>query len=344
MSKAKLEVTVHPQIELLMTVLLTSNYATICESFLGYSIMTEEQTDYVKSIMNHFGHYSDHPIYELLDEMIPKGFALGAPVDAVLSLGTPPWLEKQRSFSSFAIQRACGEEKLDEFVSLLRDFADVSGYMEFLEENQDHYADALQLFRSGVNRKPYVQILEDFYGLEQEWYYIHLTQLSKGSFGFSSDFGSGKLRLYNVCGFNYGLLEDAEAFDRFLNNILWHEFSHPIINPLTQLHAGSIKNPDQNFSVLQAYKHPHAGYGPWDECINEHIIRAVSIYLCRQHVSEALANERLDYEVKLGYLFIPHVLNALATYDQNRDLYPSIDDFYETLLQVFVPSNLPSTK
>ena len=334
---SKLQVTVNPQVELLMVVLLTSNYSTLCKPFLGYSIMTEENTEYVKAIKSYFKHFSNHKIYRILDEMIPKGFALGAPVDIVLSLGSPPSLEKKRDYSSFAVERACGKEKVDVFVELLRDFADKSDFLSFFNENESTYANALQIFNQGVNRNQYIEILENFYGREQDSYDIYLTQLSKGSFGFSSKNGSGRLSLYNVCGFMNNLLKGKSDLEEFLDNILWHEFSHPIINPLTDEYENTIKAPEKIYKKLKTNNHSWPDYSSliWKECVNEHVIRAICIFLCRKYISEPIANKRLDFDIKLGYTLIPSLLEAIAYYDKNRNLYRCFEDLFMELLDIF---------
>lgn len=334
-NKSKLEISINPQIELLMIVLLTSNYPNISKQFLGYNVMSEEKIEYIDKINKFFNQYSKHPIYHLLDEMIPNGFALGAPVEVVLSLDTPPKLEKIRAYSDFAIKRACGENKLNEFIKLLRDFAVKTDFIKFYNKNVVYYSDFLDLFKQETCKLSYVQILEDFYGIEQNSYNIYLTQLSKGSFGPSFINKNGKLDIYNICGFSIRFFDDREALNKFINNILWHEFSHPIINPLTEMHFDLIKKNDYTYEHLKQYKQPNAGYGLWDEFINEHIIRAIAIYLCRKYVDEKIANDRLTFDTNLGYIYIPKILEKIDYYNQNRSLYKDFADFYEELLIVF---------
>lgn len=338
MNKSKLEISVNPQMELLMVVLLTSNYPDISRQILGTSVMTEERTEYVTNIIEHLSHYSDHPIYSLLDELIPKGFALGAPVEAVLSLGVPPKLDKIRDYGSFPLERAGGEEKLQKFTEQLRDFAEVTKFIEFYNKSLVYYEEPLRVFKDEVNKFPYVEILEELYGLEQESYNVYITQLSKGSFGPSIKKSNGKLEIYNICGFLQKTIKDEKRFEEFICNILWHEFSHAVINPLTESYGDLVEKYKGTYDEYsKSYKGKYAWSGPWDECINEHIIRAISIYLCRKYKSEEIAKERLNLDINLGYLFIPEILDKIDYYERNRESYKTIKEFYEDLLVVFKP-------
>lgn len=332
---SKLQIAVNPQMELLMVVLLTSNYPDLCRQFLGYSVMTEEKTEYIEKVNQYFSPYAKHPIYDLLDEMMPKGFALGAPVEAALSLGIPPQLEKVRPYSQFAIQRAYGEDKLNEFVELLRDFALETNFMEFYHKNLKYYSDALDLFINVTNQLPYIEILEDFYGFEQESYNIYLTQLSRVSYGLSLKNDNDKLDIYNICGYNSSMFQDKNTFSQYLSNLIWHEFSHAIINPLTEKYDDLVKEYEYTYDYLKQYKQPNAGYDPWDECINEHIIRGIAIYLCQEYMDKESAKDRLTYDVNLGYIYIPKIIEKLEYYNQNRNTYMNIEDFYKELLSVF---------
>ena len=64
-------------------------------------------------------------------------------------------------------------------------------------------------------------------------------------------------------------------------SVLLHEFSHPFINPLTEKYADIVREYGKTYDLLKQYKMPgfKSGYGDWNECVNEHFVRAMVIHL-----------------------------------------------------------------
>jgi hypothetical protein len=131
--------------------------------------------------------------------------------------------------------------------------------------------------------------------------------------------------------------EEENEFNRgaLSSNVVFHEFSHPIINPLTEKNKDLVEKYKIAYEKLKPYKKPYAGYGDWEECVNEHIIRAISIYLVRNYCNSYYADKHLEYDYNLGYRYIPYFIERLDYYEKNRNTYKTIDDFYSELIKAF---------
>jgi hypothetical protein len=98
-----------------------------------------------------------------------------------------------------------------------------------------------------------------------------------------------------------------------------------------------VKKYCQAYEWLKKYKLPNfqSGYGDWDECVNEHIVRAIAIYLAAKLGEKEYASKHLDYDMKIGYKYLPALLDKFQYYEKHRDIYKTINDFYPELIEVF---------
>lgn len=150
---------------------------------------------------------------------------------------------------------------------------------------------------------------------------------------------------------NFGIVfEDAETKQAHLHavlstygfsispNILFHEFSHPFINPLTEQYAEEVAKYQEAYDRLKPFKLPgfQSGYGDWQECVNEHLVRAMVIHLLRRCGLYKEAEKQLQQDFALGYRYIPLLLESYENYDRNRELYPDFKSYYPKLLKVFL--------
>ena len=74
--------------------------------------------------------------------------------------------------------------------------------------------------------------------------------------------------------------------DSYLKYMTRHEFSHALINPLTDRYWNSIKDNEDNYNLIPDRAKANV-CGDWQECINEYIIRAVAVYIAGFENSES---------------------------------------------------------
>ncbi|OPJ64797.1 hypothetical protein CLORY_03060 [Clostridium oryzae] len=120
-------------------------------------------------------------------------------------------------------------------------------------------------------------------------------------------------------------------------NVTIHEFVHPLINPLTEKFSELVNKYQKAYEWLKLYKQPdfQSGYGDWAECVNEHVVRAIAIYLARKLGEKEYAAKHLEYDMKIRYMYLPALLDKFQYYEKHRDIYKTIDDFYPELVKVF---------
>jgi len=232
---------IDPRIELLYVVGYLADYPFLN----GLDIRYREE------IENYFSSYQDHEVISFWKRIGPKGFALDRPVFLLMRLTED--LEKRVKIPESLIESAGGEENLNKFISLLKDFVEKTDFKSFFNSHKDFYS--LILKNIEFNFRDYQEIsrLENYYGYKQKKYTVIINLLGSGNFGPRVITPSG-LEIYCVmqpeskCG-------NIPGFDSFqlFDDLLWHEFSHSYVNPLVDNYQDEISkyshlydpNPDE---------------------------------------------------------------------------------------------------
>lgn len=258
---------------------------------------------------------------------------MGAPVEAMLYLSDPPALESLHQFDDFLLKRANGEDRLKEFINHLRDFAVETDFMSFYKNNQDIYDEHLLPVKRVSRKFRHIELLEDYYGLRQSSYNIIMAPLSRASYGLHLNKGEEK-DLYSVCGIASFGNEGEIDIDKFIY-LVWHEFSHPFINPITERNNELADKYFYRFKDIQAHV-MKSGYGrDWHECVNEHIIRAVNARFAELEFGKKKGQQMLRQELDQGFILVADLCESLKIYENKRDIYPNIEMYYSELLRIF---------
>jgi hypothetical protein len=131
----------------------------------------------------------------------------------------------------------------------------------------------------------------------------------------------------------------------YLRLIVWHEFSHSFVNPITEQYKDEVNKYSKLY--LPIIGNDVSGsqlYFYWEYYVDENIVRAVvdkfDEDLIEQEsgkdVAEKLLSGTLFYnDIKQGCIYVEGIYNLLGTYEQNRDKYPTFADFYPVILNYF---------
>ena len=325
----QIHVSINPYLEFVNSVLLTGRYNEITAPRVGYGLMTTQVNEYTEAIKSFFQKYRQDGVYSYVEAMIPNGFTFSRPVELALSLGNSKNFSMQHTLSDICIKYCGGIEKIRELLQLLKDFEAETGFFEFFKEIKGYYDPIIAKANSVIEQYPYISLLEEIYGKEQDSYNYVLSPLMCGNFGCSfADAAKDTLDIFGVF--------STEGWS-ISAPILLHEFSHPFINPLTEKYAHLVEEYKIDYEKLKPYKLPNflSGYGDWYECVNEHLVRAMVIYLLKKCDFTHDAEQMLGHDLYCGYQYIPFILERYKLYEQNRDRYPSFEAFYPSLLNVF---------
>lgn len=320
---------VDPRMELLAVVQLLSGYGE------RYGLITRYDFRYKRDVMEYFSPHKNHPAVKLFAEMSATGFSYDAPPAAMLRLSEPPDLTLQLPFTGSLKKRAGSGERLNRFVSSLRDFARETNFTAFFQAHKGGFQAMVAVAKEKMEGIDYIGPLENYYGMKQHSYNIILVPLFRGAYGPRIKTADGTYDIYNITG-PTGVANGIPTFgsaERF-RHLAWHEFSHSFVNPITgKFHKeiakySSLYNPISDRMKQQAY-------GNWQTCVNEHIVRAVQVRLTYREIGKAAGYIALLIERGKGFCYVAALCERLKRYESHRDKYPTFVDFYPRLVDVF---------
>ena len=119
-----------------------------------------------------------------------------------------------------------------------------------------------------------------------------------------------------------------------LLQIIWHEFSHAFINPLSERHYPELMRHKDLYTPLSEQM-DQIGYTRWLDCANEHLIRAVTARLAHHHIGAEAGRQALRDESGRGFRYIHALARRLEEYENHREAYPTFASFFPRLIAVF---------
>ena len=328
-----INVLVHPQVELISIIQTIGGYPDLLPF-----LMSEQEFAYKTRAKEHFALFAGHAAVQMFDRLSgqPRKLNFSAPSNLMLYTDANLQVRTDIALDDFVISRIDGIDSLQLFLGLLRDFAVTSGFKDFYNANFDFYRSIVEQTIETLGDFQYIEELEGFYGRSQQSYNIVLVPLYNSvGFGNSNLLPNGKREIYNTLG--SGRLRDGDPCfgdERHLKYMTRHEFSHPFINPVTELYQDEVMAFKTNFDKVPEVARQRV-CGEWEECINEFIIRAITTWLAQQECAE-LGQWAYNHESGRGVVYLDELLEKINYYQSNRRIYPTLNDFYPQLLEVFL--------
>jgi len=305
----KLSVGVDPRIELLSAIELLAGWNRIKHYWY-----THEMAEYLRP-------YSNHPAVRLFREL--NAFRSDAAVRFVLCLSSPPLLSYETKPPADIVQRAKNLENLESFRKLLISFYEDTNFSEFLHKNSAFYSTIKKKTEGVLKGDETIRRFEDYYGVKYDNYYVILSPATAhGNYG--GDVGAKEKKISAIL-----CVSDMDAnLPRFQTQVLFHEFSHSVINPITdELLEKTLKNGKTLFDKVKEPMNK-MNYNNLETIITETIIRACDIKV-NEH---KWVGSALDREQGQGFLYIKPVFEILTEYESNRGRYKTFEDFYPKIV------------
>jgi hypothetical protein len=267
--------------------------------------------------------------------MRPGKLNFSAPSNIMLYADEHLELRTDQQNDDFVFSRIGGKDTLLLFLGLLKDFAVTSSFNEFFESHTIYYKKLVSNTINELDSLNYISELETFYGVKQKSYNIVLVSLySHVGFGNSIVDKNWKREIFDTMG-PQKIRNRIPFFgdNNYFKYITRHEFSHPFVNPLTEKYWDSVKEHFKNYdSIPEVAKNNVCG--DWQECINEFVIRAITVYLATNE-SKELGLQAHEEEKSRGVSYLDPLLKQIRYYQSNRSTYPTLESYYLELLRFF---------
>lgn len=292
---------------------------------------------YTAALRTALARFKDHPAVRMHADPKMRAFGYSDRSQVLLRLSPPPELSERLTVQYALADRAGGAENLRRWLGALRDLSRAARFPELFAEHQGKLAAAVDDFRARESAKDYLGTLEAYAGLPLlGTYAVHLSPFAAtgGVANVVAERDDGTMEISSVIGPE--LMEAGFGFwSRRVPGTLWHESAHGVLDGLGDLYADRIARGDA--------LHARIGwscYGTWNQCVKEHVVRAVMLRLMAREISEEAAEEQLRFEKEAHYPYMRALLASLKAYEKDRARYPTLADYYPRLLEVF-PAGKP---
>jgi hypothetical protein len=328
----RIHVTIVPQVELISIVQTISAYPNVFDF-----LMAQDSSQYKNDVHRHFEPYERHPVVMMFDRLSLQPRMLNFSAPSNIMLYTNEYLELRADIlhDDFVLDRAGGMDSLKVFLSLLEDFAQVSSFNTFFSDHISFYERIISETIHNLGYTNYIEELEYFYGKEQHSYTICLVSLyNHVGFGNSLLHPDNRREIFNTMG-PQKVENDIPFYGdkEYIKYMIRHEFSHPFVNPLTEKYRDYIEEHSHKFEEIPEIAKRNV-CGEWEECINEFIVRAVTVHLAHLEGEEA-GSLAYEHEKSRGVIYLDPLLTSIRIYSDNRSQYPTFDSYYLQLLEIF---------
>lgn len=323
-AQERLVVGVDPRIELLGVLQLLAG---------GSPTTTDLAFPYRAEVEQRFAAHATHPAVAMLRRMARVGFAFDAPVIVMLHCTDPPHVALLRPPPPDIVQRAGGMDSLTAWLGLVGGFAEESGFDAFVSQHRAYHA---ELAGTVVNLlEPHlVEDLEAYYGMAAEGYHIVLSPLTKGGFGPRVEVRPGVWRVYSVASPSEYSADTLRFYTAAgLRTLIWHEFAHSFVNPLTEAHWPELA-PHQALLDSIADGLPR-WYRQWKPALDEHIVRAVTVRMAARYRGVDAGAAAMAREVGWGFVYVPAIAGLLETrFEPSRGRWPDFSAFFPAVVDL----------
>lgn len=320
-----LQVAVDPRTELLTTVQLLSTDVAL----------TPYQSPYLYELHRYFFPFRQHRAVRLLHELMSQRPWPDIYHYVVLCLFDPPDLKWRLPLAGSPEEDLLGGQMLQDWVGALRDFADQSQFNRFFSQQTPFYYHLVEQVDKKLEGEDLLGPLEEYYGMGLSEYHLVLSPLlHRGGFGPRLPLAQGGYLGYSIVGPD-GMAGPMPTYSlHHLRELVWHEFGHSFVNPLTAGRHDQLQATLDRFVPLIA-RMEKTGYPTWDSCINEHLIRAITARLLHSAVGEEAGRQAVQEELSRGFVYVPALCRRLEEYEHQRAAYPNLAAFLPRLLAVF---------
>lgn len=243
-------------------------------------------------------------------------------------------------------------ELIKNYLSELSKFYIQENIGQFFNDNKAFYTGGISEYNKQIPAG-FTHAMEQFYGEGFNAYTILISPMMMWPIndgegrGIGTDvvLKSGKKNIYEIASPYVRVQKQGEfGYDnqfqaRFLSV---HEFGHSFVNKEVYKHKDKLEKFKDLFekSNLKEAMIKTGGYGDYQTCVAEHLVRLGEIETAKIQKDFDRAKRLEEYHLKNDFIFLPLLEKKLEEYNSNREKYKKFGDFVPQLLDVFENTNI----
>lgn len=297
---------------------------------------------YIADVDSFFYEVKTHPAVEMMDSLRRYcGIGFDSPMAFAINLQNDNGKISMICDTIIPERRWNGVD-LSDVTSRITDFYRDSKFHKFFTSHKKFYEQVCEVYDCNVISKFNQEWYEKFYGVEptEKFKVIIGFVNGGGNYGPSCQLPNQPRDVYAIVGYaldEYGNYYYASEPMTFLNTLI-HEFNHSFVNSLAEdpRFKTRMQQPAEKMFQLSKQIMRRSAYANWVNLVNESIVRAAVIrYLIDNNTPTDEIRQSIIDEMSVGFYWTPELVKCLSEYSENRDKYPSIEDFYPIIIEFF---------
>jgi len=295
---------------------------------------------YLDAIDRYFAAYRDHPAVKLARELAETdGVSFNAPMDLAVHLDAVPSLTERIPLDSASIgldERWHGV-KARRFVETLRSFVIDTKFVDFLKSQQPLYDATNARLRNFVETDLDLAWYTRFSGVNPPVRLIVVPGLVNGGPSYAAGFtgADGVTEMYAIPGVWQVDAQGLPLFSGSFLDVTVHEFAHSYFNSLIDKRYSEVAKAGDELYLQTASAMRRQAYGDGKTLLDESLVRAATIRYLFDHQNPEAARRAIESERNNSFLWIADLTDLLATYEKQRDTYPTLETFMPNVVRFF---------
>jgi hypothetical protein len=321
----KIEVLIDHKIELLSIIQVLSDY------YINQDTIVKGDRKYIQHFESAFINFKNDPLIDFFDKICEKDFSIAHPCCFFLTLDDSFEKIILNLPSELQWEYLSKESVQHKFLSILTDFIKRIDFLQYFNRNYDNYIKILNNVLDIIDKNRYYPEMENYLGEYSSFYKLIIAPMYGES--YAPLLYNKNDEIINTCVLGINFYNTTDINNRKVQQeyMVWHEFLHSFINPLSSTYLREIKK--LSVSLKKVPKSPKKYYGNWIIYFNETLIRAISCRLVFSKYGTNIYNYLLNYEFKAGFVFIKKFDAILIEkFEGHRDSFISFKSFFPTFL------------
>lgn len=325
--KNLLEVTTDKRTELIGVILLLSDYSK------KHSHLISECNNkaYRDKIFNYFDKFKEDKTIKLFNEIINTlNFCYDAPMSLICQLNEK---YEYNELDDYPFRERLNSSKLiTDFLDSIPEFVEKTRFDDFYNKNKGTYLCSIKKVSKLIQDYDVIGFLRKLYKIDFNDVNFFVNLMHFATYGNYATWHKNNIYCHICLHENEKRKMDFIGEDVFgFLSLIVHEFSHSVINPLTDKYFNlqdNIFNDIMEQMESQAYDNNKV-------ILDEHIIRAIQ-YIYLESViknDDSLYDRIVQYEKDRGFKYIEVCINSIKNYLNNINKFKNFEEYFPNILK-----------
>jgi len=324
------QVLVDPRVELLSIICLLAGYS---------EYGTRTPSAYVDDIHDYFQGHADHKAVRTARELwSSRGFCCDAPAVLAAHMRDPlqPTSEDAMDLLPATFEKRWSRRRLHALANEACDFSRTADFQSFVRRHEEMYGGMVTALKDTLERHAHLEWLPTFFGVHPGPDVIVVpTVLTQGNhYAAWVEANDGRARLHCVLGFQVGESDEPICPDDPVPLVV-HELCHFYVNSIVDRHSSVLEAACERVApgVGEVFRR---NYGAkWKTMACESLVRACTRRYVDAHDSLGAAARLIETDKWLGLPWVGELSNLLGKYEDQRNVFPTLDDYVPEIAAFF---------